>query len=242
MEPTGTASPRLRARIAGAFYLLELLTGAFAIMFVGRTLFVPGNAATTATNILEHQSLMQWGFTANLVQWVSYVAVTGLFYDLFKPVNRSVSLLAALFSLVGCAIGAVSCLFYLAPLVVLGGAPYLSVFTGEQLQALALILLRLYAQCFNISFVFFGCYCLLIGYLIFKSTFLPKTLGVGMVAAGLAWLTFLSPPLAAYFSPYSLAAGIGEVSLTLWLLVAGVNAERWTAQALAAGCCRPGAA
>ena len=235
MQPIGEASPRRKARIAGVFYLLEMLTGAFAIIFVGGRLFVFGDAAATATNILAHESLFQLGFAANLIQFACYVAVTGLFYDLFKPVNKSLSLLAAFFSLVGCAIGAVSCLFEFAPLTVLGGAQYLNVFTLEQLQALSLMFLKLYGQLFNISFVFFGFYCLLIGYLIFRSTFLPRILGVLMAIAGLGWLTFLSPALTHALSPYILTAGLGEVSLTLWLLVAGVNAERWKEQAGAAG-------
>ena len=148
--------------------------------------------------------------------------------------SGSHSLLAAFFSLVGCTIGAVSCLFYLAPLVVLGGAQYLSVFNVEQVQALALMCLKLYGQCFNMSFVFFGFYCLLIGYLIFRSSFLPRILGAGMAFAGLGWLTFLSPALAQDLSPYILAAGLGEVSLTLWLLVVGVNAPMWEERARAA--------
>ena len=235
MQSIGEASPRRKARIAGVFYLLEMLTGAFAIIFVGGRFFVFGDAAASATNILAHESLFQLGFAANLIQFACYVAVTGLFYDLFKPVNKSLSLLAAFFSLVGCAIGAVSCLFELAPLTVLGGAQYLNVFKVEQLQALAFMFLKLYGQLFNISFVFFGFYCLLIGYLIFRSTFLPRILGVLMAIAGLGWLTFLSPALTHALSPYILAAGLGEVSLTLWLLVAGVNAERWKEQAGAAG-------
>ena len=231
MKPIGETSPRLKARIAGVFYLLEMLTGGFAILFVGGRLFVSGDAAATATNILAHLSLFQLGFAANLIQFACYVAVTGLFYDLLRPVNKGLSLLAAFFSLVGCTIGAVSCLFYFAPVVILGGAQYLNVFKVEQLQALALMFLKLYGQCFNISFVFFGFYCLLIGYLIFRSTFLPRILGAGMAFAGLGWLTFLSPALAHHLVPYILAAGIGEISLTLWLLVAGVNAERWKEQA-----------
>jgi uncharacterized protein DUF4386 len=146
-------------------------------------------------------------------------------------VNRRLSLLAAFFSLVGCTIGAVSCLFYIAPAAVLGGAQYLNVFKADQLPALALLFLNLYGRCFNISFVFFGFYCLMIGYLIFRSGFLPRILGAGMAIAGLGWLTFLSPSLAHDLSPYILAAGIGEVSLTLWLLVAGVNVAKWTERA-----------
>jgi hypothetical protein len=174
------------------------------------------------------------GFAANVIQFVCYIAVTGLFYELFKPVNRGLSLLAAFFSLVGCTIGAVSCLFELAPLVVLGGAPSLNVFKVEQLHALALMFLKLYALCFNLSFVFFGFYCLLIGYLIFRSSFLPRILGAGMALAGSGWLTYLFPALTHHLSPYILAVGLGEVSLTLWLLLAGVNSQRWKEQARAA--------
>jgi hypothetical protein len=235
MTPIGGASPHLKARLSGVFYLLEMLTGGFAIVFVGGRLFVSGNAAATATNILAHESLLRLGFAANLLQFACYIGVTGLFYDLFKPVNSGLSLLAAFFSIVGCTLGAVSCLFELAPLAVLGGAKYLTVFNVEQLQALGLTFLKLYAQAFDISFVFFGFYCLLIGYLIFRSTFLPRILGVGMALAGLCWLTFLWPPLAHSLSPYILAPGIlGEGSLTVWLLAMGVNAQRWNEQASAA--------
>lgn len=112
----------------------------------------------------------------------------------------------------------------------------MSVFKTEQLQALAYMFFKLYSQAYNISLVFFGFYCLLIGYLIFKSTFLPRILGVLMAIAGLGWLTFLSPPFGQkYLYPYILAAAIGEGTLLLWLIVAGVNAERWKAQARAAG-------
>jgi uncharacterized membrane protein YfcA len=130
--------------------------------------------------------------------------VTLLFYDLFKPVNKKLSLLAALFSLVGCAIGAHS-LFHLP-------TPYID------------------------SLVFFGFYCLLIGYLIFRSTFLPRILGVLMALAGLGYLTYLSHPLAHSLFPYNVVpGGIGEGLLTLWLLIFGVNAERWQEQARATG-------
>jgi hypothetical protein len=105
----------------------------------------------------------------------------------------------------------------------------------EQLRALALMFFKLNAQTSNIYLVFFGFYCLLIGYLIFKSTFLPRILGVPMMLAGLGWLTFLLPPLANYLSPYILVVGfIAELSLCLWLLVMGVNVQRWTAMAGAA--------
>jgi hypothetical protein len=150
-------------------------------------------------------------------------------------VNRSLSLLAVLFSLVGCAIGAFGSLFQLAPLVVSGGSQYLSVFKVEQLRALALMFLELHTQAVNICLVFFGFYCLLIGYLIIGSAFLPRILGVLMAFAGLGWLTFLSPALANHLSPYILVLGfLAEASLMLWLLVMSVNLQRWKEQASAA--------
>jgi len=234
MERIAETSPRFKAKMAGVFYLLTILTGGFAL-FVGGRLVVSGDAAATAANILAREPLFRLGFAADLIMAACYIAVTALFYELFKPVNRSLSLLAAFFSLVGCAIQAFSSLFDLAPLVVLGGAQYLSVFKAEQLQVLALMFLKLSGQAFNISLVFFGFYCFLIGYLIFRSIFLPRILGVLMAFAGLGWLTFLSPPLANYLSPYILAPGaLGEGSLTLWLLVIGVNSQRWKEQASAA--------
>ena len=225
------ASPRPRARITGVVYLLYFLTAVFG-EFLLRGLVVDGDAAATATNILAHQSLFRLGLATGLIATACYIAVTALFYGLFKPVSRSLSLLGAFFSLVGCAILAFGSLFQLAPLVLLGGSPYLNVFKVEQLRALALMFLELNTQAGNICVVFFGVYCLLIGYLIFRSAFLPRILGGLMALAGLGWLTFLSPPLASHLSPYNLVLGfLAELLLCLWLLVMGVNVQRWKEQA-----------
>jgi hypothetical protein len=133
------------------------------------------------------------------------------------------------------AIMAVNSLNYFAPLVLLGGAHFLTAFKTDQMQALALVSLGLYSAGYGISLVFFGFHCLLIGYLILRSAFLPRILGVLMAITGWGWLTFLSPPLANYLWPYIAAASVlGEGSLTLWLLVLGVNVQRWKEQASAA--------
>jgi uncharacterized protein DUF4386 len=233
MEHIPETSPRSQARLAGVCYLLTFVTGGLAI-FARHGLVVDGNPAATATNMLAHESLFRLGTAGDLLVVASYIAVTALFYGLFKPVSRSGSLIAAFFSLVGCAVLGVTCLFQLVPFVVLQGAQYASVFKPEQLQALAYMSLELYGQAYSIAVVFFGFYCLLIGYLILKSTFLPRLLGALMVFAGLGWLTYLSPPLARSLSPYILAPGIlGEGSLTVWLLVKGVNASKWQEQASA---------
>jgi len=195
-------------------------------LYAIRKFVVLGDAAQTATNIVAHKTLFQLGFAGNLVAIATYVGVTALFYQLFKPVNRTVSLLAAFLGLMGCAVLAVGSVFYLASLPASAAA--------QQSPTLALMFIRLYAQSFNTSFVFFGFYCLLIGYLIFRSTFMPRILGVGMMLAGLGWgLTFLWPPLVQYLSPYVMLSGVGEAALIVWLLVKGVNSERWNEQAAA---------
>ena len=160
------------------FYLLTILTGIFAQGFVSGRLVVDGDAVATATNILTHQSLFQLGFAVYLIEMACQIAMTALFYDLLKPAGRSVSLLAAFFGLTGCVIKTFSRLFFIAPLFILGGAHYLSVFSAEQLQALALLFLKVNDQAPRIALVFFGFYALLTGYLIVRSTFLPRILGV----------------------------------------------------------------
>jgi hypothetical protein len=226
--------PRPRARTIAVVYLLYFLTAILGEFFL-KGLVVDGDATATANNILAHQTLFRLGLATGLIATACYIAVTALFYGLFKPVNRSLSLLAAFFSLVGCAITAFGSLFQLAPLVVLGGSQYLSVFKVEQLRAIALMFLELNTQTANICLVLFGFYDLLIGFLMFRSVFLPRILGVLMALAGLGWLTFLYPPLANSLSPYVLVLGfLAELLLMLWLLVKGVNVQRWKEQASAA--------
>ena len=232
-NPIADASPRPKARITGIVYLFYFLTAILAEVFM-KGIVVSGDAAATANNIQAHEPLFRLGLGTGLIATAWYIALTALLYELFKPVNRSVSLVAAFFSLVGCAIQAFGSVFQFAPLVISGSSADLSAFKPEQSQALALILFKLDSQAQTITLVFFGLYCLLIGFLIFKSTFLPRILGVLMALAGLGWLTFLAPPLANALSPYVLVLGfLAELSLMLWLLVKGVNVERWKQQAAA---------
>ena len=235
MERIAETSPRFEARITGAIYLFTILTGIFAHGFVSGSLVVDGDAATTATNILMHKSLFQLGFAVYLIEMACQIAMTALFYDLLKPAGRSVSLVAAFLGLTGCIIKTLSRLFFIAPLFILGGAHYLSVFSAEQLQALALLFLRVNDHGAAIALVFFGFYALLTGYLIIRSTFLPRILGVLSVFGGLGWLTFLYQPLGYHLFPYIAAFGLlGAASLILRLLVFGVNEQRWKEQASAA--------
>jgi hypothetical protein len=230
MERIRDSSPRPKARIAGGFYLLMVLTGGLAL-FARRGLIVSGDAAATATHVMAHEAAFRVSVAGDLLVVVFYLVVTALLYELFKPVNRTVALLAAFFSLAGCITQGFAGVFELAPTVVLGGAPYLKVFSVEQLQALAYLFLKLYSQAYSVALVFFAFFSLLLGYLIFKSTFMPRILGVLMMVAGLAWMSFLSPPFGAKYLPYLLVGDIGEGVLIVWLLAVGVNAQRWREQA-----------
>jgi hypothetical protein len=161
--------------------------------------------------------------------------VTALFYQLFKSVSRSLALIAVFLSLMGLAPQVVANLLQLAPLAILGGSPYLSAFTTQQVQALALLALNVSAQAQGVGLVFDGLFLLLIGYLIFRATFLPRVLGMLIALAGVGWLTLLWPPLAHALSPSIQILGfVAEALLMLWLLVRGVNAERWKERARAA--------
>lgn len=228
------ASPRFKARVAGVFYLLNGGTG-FAFSVRSR-LVADADPAATAANILAHERLFRIALAADIVGVAAYVVVTALFYELLKPVNRSISLVAAFLSLAGCAIQVFACVFDLASLSVLTGSQHLSAFNVEQLQAAVQLLLRLHDQGFSIAIIFFGFYCILIGYLIFRSTFLPRIIGVLMSLAGLAYVTntlatFLSLPLPMHLAHVvPVLGGLGELSLMLWLLVMGVNPRRWQEQ------------
>jgi hypothetical protein len=232
-ERIAEVSPRLKARIAGLCYVLMLPTGGVA-MYVRSRFVIKADAAATAANVLAHERWFRLAFAGDLLVVVIYVVFTALLYDLLKPVSRVVSLLAAFFSLMGCAMQAFACLFELAPLVVLGREHYLGVFRLEQLQSLVLLSFKLYSHAYCISLVFFGFYNLVIGVLVFKSTFLPRILGVLMAVSCLVGVTFLWPPFAAKYFRYLLVLDLGEALLVLWLLVMGVNARRWWEQADAA--------
>src|SRR5437763_16482861 len=158
MKRTRESSPQFQARMACVFYWLAIVTAMFGISVLGR-LVVDNDAATTATNILAHESLFRLGFAGFLIGTSCYVAVTSLLYELLKPVNRSASLLAAFLSLVGCTLWVFGCVFYLTVFVVLGGWQYLSVFKLEQLKAIALMCVKLNRMAFSVGMILFGFYC-----------------------------------------------------------------------------------
>jgi hypothetical protein len=225
-------SPSTRGRVLAALYLSVIIGGIIAQVFIADRLVVRDDAAKTAANILAHTSLYRLGFTIFMVEMVAQVCVTAMFYDLLKPVNRSLARIAAIIGLIGSGIKTMARLFYYVPLIVLGGAPYLSALPTAQLEALALTFIRINSQGAAIALIFFGFETLLRGWLLFNSGFLPRFLGVLSMIGGLGWLTFLWPPLGSQaFTGVALFAIAGTFATTGWLLIRGVDDVKWKERA-----------
>ena len=224
-------SPKLLARMAGLFFLLTILAGIFAQGFVSERLIVFSDASATATNIISHKGLFQLGLTIYLIEMACQIAMITLFYVLLRPVSRNLNLVSTVWGLVGCVIKIFARVFYIASLFPLGGSRALNGFSVEQLQQLALILLRINDLGAAVALGFFGLETTVKGYLIFRSTFLPRWLGVLSIISGAGWLTFLYPPLGYRVFPIIALIGlVGSVAMIFWLLVFGVNEQRWIEQ------------
>ena len=238
MEPTTPASPRTYARIAGFLYLIVIVAGIFAEILVRSRVVVSGDAAATAQNILAHEQLFRWGFAAELIAGLCVVLLIMLLYELFKVVNRRVALLAVFFSLVGGSIEGAASLGHFAPLILLKRGHDLGV-SPELLQAQTYMALELQGIGYAVALAFFGGTMLARGYLIVRSRLFPRIIGVLLAIEGVAYLAnsfadFLAPEIAATVFRFLMVSALGEVSLCLWLLVMGVNEQRWKEQASAA--------
>jgi hypothetical protein len=225
-------SPRHKARIAGVFYLIVIVAGVIAQGFIAERLVNSSDAAATAANIRAHGALFRFGFTLYMIEMVSQIVVIILLYQLLKPVSKSVAQVSAVIGVAGCGIKAMSRLFYVAPGLVLGGAHYLNAFSVEQLNSVALLFFKVNDLGAAIAVVFFGFETLIEGYLIIRSTFLPRALGWLAVVGGIGWLAFLWPPLGYRLFPYIAGFGLlGALATIGWLMIFGVNEERWMEQA-----------
>lgn len=224
-------SPKARARLIGALLLLTMVGGGFAQGYVAGSI-VTGDAAATAANIVAHATLYRLGFAVYLVEMACQIAMTVLTYQLLRPAGRTASALALAFGLIGCTIKTLARLFFVAPLLLLGGAGYLSAFEPRQLQAAAFFSLRMNYTVETIAMVFFGLNAVLTGYLILRSTFLPRALGLLSVVGGLGWLLYLYEPLARRLESGIVGVGVlGALVMVVWFLVKGVDEPKWRAQA-----------
>lgn len=225
------SSPKFAARVAGMLFLVVILGGIVAQGVISDSLVVLGDAATTAKNITGNRGLIHVGYSVFLVEMACQILYTALVYRLLKPVGPGVATAAAFIELSGAVIKTFSRLFFILPLTILGSGT-LTAFSSEQVQQLALLALQANDQGPAIALAFFGVSGLLNGYLIYRSTFLPRWLGLLSLASGLGWMTYLYPPLGSQlFLPIVVIALVGSAAQIFWLIVYGVDEERWKSRA-----------
>ena len=232
-------SAKTYARIDGALYLIVIAIGLWGEALVREKLIISGDVAATTANIKSMESLWRFAIGAEILLLLLAVTSTWIFLILMRPVSADLAWLATFFNLISIAVEAGIQLNLISALFPLGNHAYLKVFTPEQLSTMAYLPLRLHDYGFGLSLIFFACFCLVMGYLIFQSGYLPKALGVLFQIAGLCYLInsfalLVSPALADRLFPAILVPSfIGELSLALWLTIKGVDAVKWQEKARA---------
>jgi hypothetical protein len=230
---TSKFSPQTYTRIGGVIYLIIIVAGLFAEIFVRSKLVVSGDPAATASNIASSPLLWRIGICADLIMQVCDLPLIMIFYVLLRPINKNLALLNLLMNLIQTAVLVANKLNLLIPLFLTGNAEYLKAFDPQQLQTLAYLSISLHGYGLGVGLIFFGFVCLIEGYLIFKSGYFPKTLGVLMQVAGVCYLTnsfalLLSPPLAdALFPLILLPCLVAELLLALWMVIKGIDIAAW---------------
>ncbi len=230
-------NPNKIARVAGFLFLLMGPFGFFGMFYVPSILIVPGDAAITANNIMASESLFRSAIVSALIVQIINIFMVLILYKLLKPVNKNHASLMVIFILIGAPIAMLNELNRFAALLLLSGADYLTVFTADQLQALVPLFLDLHEHGITIAGIFWSLWLFPMGYLVFKSGFLPRILGVLLIIAGFGYLidsfaVFLLPNLYATISQFILFTTYGELFFPLWLLIKGVNDEEWEKRAL----------
>lgn len=226
---TAQTSPLMIARLAGFLYLLTVPLGIFNFMYIPSNLIVSGDAVRTAQNIMASESLFRLGIVSALVGAIIPILYLLLLYRLLKPVSKDSAVLMVVVALMGNPITMLNEFTQLGALQLLSGADYLTVFTTAQLQALAYLFVRLHSYGISIAFIFSGLWLLPLGYLVFKSGFLPRILGILLIIGGFGYLIDV---FAGFLFPGSnlsigLFTGLAEIFFLLWLLIKGVNVEKW---------------
>lgn len=222
------------ARTAGLLYLILAICGGFAEFAVRQGMIVAGDAAATASNIMAAMPTFRLGVVSELLGQTVFIFLVLYLYQLLNPVNRNQAVLMVVLVIVAVTITSLNMLNQVAALALLSGADYLAVFEASQIQALALYFLNLHKAGYIIAQIFFGLWLLPLGYLVYKSGFMPKLVGVLLMVACLGYLVdvftfFLVPGFEVVVSEFTF---VGELLLLLWLLVKGVNVEQWQKRAI----------
>lgn len=226
-------NPNKIARIAGILYVFPWVLSIFAFM-LRQNIIVPGDAATTAGNIMASESQFRLSIVSDLIVQVVFVFLVLLLYKLLKPVNKNHAAIMVILFLVSVPIAMLNLLNQFAAILLLSGADYLSSFATDQLQTLALFFVDLHEVGIMIAYIFWGLWLFPLGYLVFKSGFLPRILGILLMISCFGYLIdfftfFLFPSFGVSINTFT---GWAELFLCLWLLIMGVNVERWEQRAL----------
>jgi hypothetical protein len=228
------SSAQRYTRAAGVMFLISFLAGSFGEYYVPSKLIVAGNAAATASNIVNHDTLFRLGFAAYLLEALCDVALSLVLYVLLRPVNRNLALLSAFFGLISTALFAVCEMFFFsAPMLV--NSPVFASIPREQLEALVYFLVRIYASGAALFMVFYGSAELIRGYLLYRSGYFPRFIGVLVAILGVAFViknfTLVLAP--AYSSDLLLLpAPITVLVLTVWFLTKGVDVDEWNRRSM----------
>jgi Domain of unknown function (DUF4386) len=228
-------SPNKLARVTGILYFLVVLAGISSEIMVQNFIFIPGDITTTVNHITEYESIFRLGFVISLTRFAVFILLVLALYKLLRPVNKDWSLIMVAFALVSISIGIVSLLFQYAAPLLLSSNGYSTLFTTDQWQAQVLFFINMQILGDKASQIL-AIWLLPLGYLIYKSGFFPKILGVLMVIAGWGYVTdflvfFLLPNLNWQVAGF---AFLGELPFPLWLLIKSVNVEQWKSRALEA--------
>ncbi len=224
---------RFVAKVGGVLYLIIIVLGALGEGVVRGSIVVPGNATATAANLRSMEWLWRLGVAGEVVLLTCATALALILYVLLRPVSRDLALVAVFFNVVSIAIEGVAAVSLAAALLPMTSAAYVNAFTPEQLNVIAMLSIRTHSAGFGIALIFFGVECVILGYLISRSGYMPRSIGVLMQIAGVCYVInsfalLLSPPLSSRLFPAILIPSlIAELSLALWLLVNGVRAETW---------------
>ena len=227
-DPAREVSMEPRPRTIGIVWLVYFAIGTLSALLT-KGIVVPGDAATTAHNILANASLFQAGISIDIFANAIYLALTALLYEFFRPVNRTYALMAAFFSLAGCVVQIMADLLRMTGVTALGDAQLTSAFGASQLGAATLLGMTMFSRAYYLSYPLFALFELTIGYLILQTT-LPKWLGVWWMISGAAGLLFLWPPLGPMVRGVVLAINIAEFVLPILLIIKGGEAARWRRQ------------
>jgi len=229
---TAETSPLVRARVAGFLYVMANLPAPFTLLYLPSRFIVRGDAAATAANIMASESLFRFGIVLNLFTFIGQIFLVLALYQLLKVVSKNLASLMVIFALAAVPIAMLNELTQLAVLQLLSGADYLKVFPADQLKGLVYLFLRLHSQGLLIAQIFWGLWLFPMGYLAYKSGFLPRILGILLMIGCFGYVIDSFAAFLGYNVSIIFFTSWGELLFTLWLLIKGVNVEQWEKRAL----------